>query len=108
MAEVPKKRGRGRPKKIIETIPEIEAAEICILDGLDNQFHGGSNIEVSHGEPEVLPEPSPYEEEERVTMAPIPEDFKSIPLAWNYWDFETFDRDGRYGRSEPICSWTIH
>ena len=83
MAEVPKKRGRGRPRKntIIETIPEIEAAEIHILDGLDNQFHGGSNIEVSHGEPEALPEPSPYEEEERVTMAPIPEDFTFAPAS---------------------------
>ena len=79
--EVPKKRGRGRPRKntIIETIPEIEAAEIHILDGLDNQFHGGSNIEVSHGEQEALPEPSMFEEEERVTMAQIPEDFAFSP-----------------------------
>ena len=70
MDEVPKKRGRGRPRKnsIIETIPEIQPAEICILDGLDNQFHGGSNIEVSHGE-----------EEERVNMAPIPEDVTFAP-----------------------------
>ena len=83
MADVPKKRGLGRPRKNtnIEPIPEIEAAEIHILDGLDNQCHGGSNIEVSHGEPEALPEPSPYEEEERVTMAPIPEDFTFTPAS---------------------------
>ena len=93
MAEVPKKRGRGRPRKntIIETIPEIQPAEICILDGLDNQFHGGSNIEVIRdADPEDLPDPIPYagagpgtaeayEEEERVTMAPIPEDFTFPP-----------------------------
>ena len=63
MAEVPKKRGRGRPRKntIIETIPEIQPAEICILDGLDNQFHGGSNIEVIRdADPEDLPDPIPY------------------------------------------------
>ena len=104
MAEVPKKRGRGRPRKntIIETIPEIQPAEICILDGLDNQFHGGSNIEVIRdADPDDAPDPIPYapamptytgfagaghgtagayeEEEERVTMAPIPKDFTFSP-----------------------------
>ena len=76
--EAPKKRGRGRPKKIIETIPEIQAEEIHILDGLDNQFHGGTNIDattIGVAEASGVAE----EEEERVTMAPIPEDFAFAP-----------------------------
>ena len=80
--EAPKKRGRGRPKKIIEAISEIHE-EIHILDGLDNQFHGGTNIEVSHDNatPIGVAEASGVaeEEEERVTMAPIPEDFAFAP-----------------------------
>ena len=63
--EAPKKRGRGRPRKItnIETIPE--ANEILILDGQDSQIHGGSII--------MAPQADQPEEEELVTLAPIPD-----------------------------------
>jgi len=67
MADIPKKRGRGRPRKnpIIEPVP---AAEIHILEGIEETQHDGTSYVELPREPNV-------EEEERVTLASIPEDF---------------------------------
>ena len=69
MADIPKKRGRGRPRKnpIIEPVP---AAEIHILEGIEETQHGGSIVELPR-EPEMTS--CVEEEEERVTLASIPE-----------------------------------